>query len=457
VNINELRASRNDHYLAAEKLIKAARASSKDLVGADLEQYETHISEIRRIDALMDRSESVSAGGERIISMPGEPLKMRPGQKFTPVPFGAGAQAIVPTDAWTDPRTGQPVCVLTPQQRMSDLAEPSAYDDGPLSLAKYVRGIVTGRWNNAERELRAMNEGTLGSGGYLVPSPLSSAIIDRVRNNAVMIRAGAKTVPMDSQTLSIARVAAANGDPTAAWHAENAAITASDMAFEAVKFTAQTLACLVTASVEVLEDAAGLDTVVADAMGRVLALELDRACLLGSGTAPEPRGIRNQSNVVIDSTTFTTNGSAISASAPTGAVAWDWLSKQVSGLWGVNESPTAVIYNARTAGELDLLRASTGEVLPPPGSVANLQRLVTNSIPSNLTQGSNSDCSEAFVGDFSQALVGMRRELVFEVSRTASVGSTSMFSTMGVAMRIYLRADFQVARPGAFRVVTGIR
>lgn len=452
MNINELRAERNDHYLAAEKLIKAVRTAGKDLVGADLEQYQTHIAEIKRIDALMDRSESVGAGGERIISMPGEPLKMRPAQKFTTV----GARATVPTDVWTDPKTGQPVCVLTPQQSMSDLSEPSAYDNEPLSLARYVRGIVTGRWNNAERELRAMNEGTLGSGGYLVPSPLSSQIIDKVRNAAVLIRAGARTIPMDSQTLSIARVAP-TGDPTAAWHAENAAITASDMGFEAVKFTAQTLACLVTASVEVLEDAAGLDAVVADAMGRVLALELDRAGLRGSGSAPEPRGIRNQSNVVIDSTTFTTNGSAISGTTPTGAVAWDWLSKQVSGLWGVNENPNAVIYNARTAGELDLLRASTGEVLPPPGSVANLQRLVTNSIPSNLTQGTNSDCSEAFIGDFSQALVGMRRELVFEVSRTASVGATSMFSTMGVAMRVYLRADFQVARPGAFRVVTGIR
>jgi HK97 family phage major capsid protein len=440
MNIHELRASRHDAFLAAEKLVRAAKDTGRDLEGQALTEYNQQIGTMKALDNQIAEIERQRG-----------PVRMNPGSMFDAL-LG-GPQTATATD-FVDPRSGQPVAVLAPEQRMVDLAEPSP--DGPLSLAKFVRGIVTGKWRGAERELQAMNEGSLGSGGYLVPTPLSSQIIDKVRNACVMVRAGSRTIPMDSQTLSIARVAP-TGDPTAAWHAENAAITASDMGFEAVKFQAQTLACIVTASVEVLEDATGLDAVVADAMGRVLAIELDRACLRGSGTSPEPKGIRNQSNVVVDSTTFTTNGSVIGAAAPTGAVAWDWLSKQVSGLWAVNENPNAAIYSARTAGELDLLRATTGEVLPPPGSVASLQRLVTNSIPNTLTQGTSNDCSEAYVGDFSQALIGMRRELVFEVSRTASVGATSMFSTMGIALRVYLRADFQVARPGAFRVVTGIR
>jgi HK97 family phage major capsid protein len=124
---------------------------------------------------------------------------------------------------------------------------------------------------------------------------------------------------------------------------------------------------------------------------------------------------------------------------------------------GLNEHPNAVIYNARTAGELDLLRATTGEVLPPPGSVADLQRLVTNAIPSNLTVGTSSDTSEAYVGDYAQLLMGSRTELVLEVSREANVGATSMFTTLQSAVRVYLRCDFQVARPAAFRVVCGIR
>lgn len=84
-----------------------------------------------------------------------------------------------------------------------------------------------------------MVEGTLSAGGYMVPSPLSAQIIDKARNSAVCIRAGARTVPMDSSTLAIAPC---NRDPTAAWRAEMAAISASDMALDRVVLTAHTLA-----------------------------------------------------------------------------------------------------------------------------------------------------------------------------------------------------------------------
>jgi HK97 family phage major capsid protein len=355
-------------------------------------------------------------------------------------------------DAWIDPRTGQAIHVLKPEDRMADLD--ATVHGETLSAGKCLRGIITGRWDNAAAERQAMTEGTLSSGGFLLPSPLSNEIIDRVRNAAVVVRAGARTIPMESSTLAIARV---NADPTVGWHSENGTITASEPAFDRVTFTAQTLASLATMSVELFEDVANIDSVVINTIAKVLAIELDRACLRGSGVAPQPKGILNQTNVVIDSTTFGANGSTISGTTPTGAVAWDWLSKQNSALWGVNENPNAAIYSARTAGELDLLRASTGAVLPPPGSVADLQRLFTNSIPNNLTVGTSVDCSEAYVGNFEEALIGLRRDVVVEVSRFANVGATSLFSTLGVGIRAYLRADFQVARPGAFRVVTGVR
>jgi len=147
----------------------------------------------------------------------------------------------------------------------------------------------------------------------------------------------------------------------------------------------------------------------------------------------------------------------ISDRAPTGAVAWDWGSKQVSGLWQPNENPNAAIWSARTAGELDLLRTSTGEVLAPPDSVAKLKRLFTNQIPNNLTQGANNDCSLAFVGDFTNLLIGMRTQLQLEISREAVVNSVSMFETLQVAIRAYLRADIALEHPAGFRVVTGIR
>jgi HK97 family phage major capsid protein len=112
--------------------------------------------------------------------------------------------------------------------------------------------------------------------------------------------------------------------------------------------------------VELAEDAANIDSVVSKTLGKGLALELDRAALRGSGTAPEPRGIRNQTGVAVDSTTFGTNGSVISNAAPTGAVGWIWLAKTIANRWTANERPNAAIYAPRTAGDLDQLTDSTG-------------------------------------------------------------------------------------------------
>jgi HK97 family phage major capsid protein len=439
-NVNNCLAEKHELRQKAQALIDGAKRSGHDLKGTELEQFNQLTA---KIGELTERLERHAQNLPQLDALPMPNIG----------PRNTASQNAANGPDWVDPKSGRPVQVLSREQRMSDLvsyAEPGE----PLSLGRYLRGIATGRWDGAAREMTAMSEGSLGGGGYLVPAPLSTAVIDRVRNASVMIRAGSKTIPMDSQTLGIARVAS---DVTPAWHTEAAAITATDMGFEKVTFTAQTLAAIAVLSVELFEDAANLESLIPDAIGKVLAIELDRACLCGTGTAPEPRGLRNQSNVVIDSTTFGVDGAAIATTTPTGAVAWDWLAKQCSALWSVNENANAAIYSARTAGELDLLRSSTGEILLPPGSVANLQRLYTNSIPNTLTQGASHDCSEAFIGDFSQALIGMRKELVLEFSRQANVGATSLFSTMQIGIRAYLRADFQVARPAAFRVVTGIR
>lgn len=355
-------------------------------------------------------------------------------------------------EPWVNQETGEAIKVLTREERMADLVVSPGYE--PLSIGKYIRGLATGEWKGAAAEHRAMSEGSIGAGLALVPSPLAANIIDRARNASVLFQAGALTIPMDSQTLSIARV---SGDPTAAWKTEAAVITPSDLTFEKVTFTAQVLAAICQVSVELIEDASNVDQVVSETLARVLALELDRAGLRGSGTPPELKGIRYQTGVNIDTTTFTTNGSVISASAPAGAPAHIWLAKMIAAMWAVNEAPNAVIWAPRTAGEMDQLVDSTGQPLRELPSESKLTKLQTASVPITLTQGTSNDCSEATLGDFSKAMVGMRTSLTLEVSRIGNVGSTSMFTTMQVGIRAYLRADFQVARPAAFRVVCGIR
>jgi HK97 family phage major capsid protein len=291
--------------------------------------------------------------------------------------------------------------------------------------------------------MASLGVGTDSAGGFLVPGPLAGRVIDKARNQARIFQAGALTVPMQSSTLKIARVAT---DPTAAWKAENAQATASDMTFEALTLTARSLIAIAKLSIELMEDSPTINDVVENAMAQALALELDRAALYGSGTAPEPRGIINTSGVGIQSQG--TNGAALTS--------YDAFSTAVQTIQAANGDPNAVIYAARTAGTLDRLKDSTGQPLQPPQSFRELTKLVTSQVPVNRTHGAASNASDAFVGEWPELLVGVRTQLRIEASRVSVVGGESAFDRLQVHVRAYLRADIGVAQPSHFVVVTGI-
>lgn len=322
------------------------------------------------------------------------------------------------------------VKVLRSNEKLSDLVMSTEN----LSLGRFVRGIVTGDWTGAQAELRALNESTLAQGGYLVPTPLSTRIIDLARNKAQALRAGCLTVPMDSKTLTLAKVV---GDPTAHWKQEGAAITKSDMSFEKLELSAKTLVAMVDLTIEVLEDAQNIDSVVENAIANALALELDRAILLGDGTNNSPVGIYN-----------TTGIQTISVGGP--ITDYTEISNAVQKIEEQNGTPGSIIYAPRTKGAIDRFVDTTGQPLRPLESYMKLRKFVTNQIPTDL--GANANETLIFVGDFSQCLVGMRKNLTIEVNRY----DTDSWNNLGVSIRAYLRADVQLARPEHFCVIDQI-
>jgi HK97 family phage major capsid protein len=174
-------------------------------------------------------------------------------------------------------------------------------DPSRCSLGRFARGLVTGRWDGAEMEKRAMLEGGLTTGGALLPSPLSGHLIDLVRNKAQVLAAGATTVPMDTPTLFMGRLTA-GPNPALAWKSEGAAIADSSLSVDRLTFTAQTLPCLVKVSFELFDD---LQPQAADLIQqeivKEMALALDLAALRGNGVAPTPLGLRFQSGVTLTS------------------------------------------------------------------------------------------------------------------------------------------------------------
>lgn len=340
-------------------------------------------------------------------------------------------------------RTGPPAPrgpVLTREQNLEDWARTRGLipEDQQLSFDRYLRGLATGNWDNAEHE-RALSEGTLTAGGHLVPTPLSSRVIDLARNQARVFQAGAITVPMTAQTLKLARL---TGEGSPAWKTENAAITDADMTFDSVTFTARTLVRLVKLSVELFEDAdPSSEDVIARAFASQLALELDRVALRGSGTPPEPRGILNTSGVTV--TTHGANGGNLTN--------YDWLIDAAGAVLANNFEPNAHIVAPRSVTSLAKLKeATTNAYLTPPAGL--LPRLPTKQIPINNTTGTSTDTSEIYTAQWDQLMIGVRTNFTLKF-----LSERYLADNLQYAFLAYLRADVQLAQPGAFVVDTGVR
>ena len=302
-------------------------------------------------------------------------------------------------------------------------------DEPELSLAKSLRGYLTGEWDGADLERKAMASSALGA---ILPTPISNQIIDLARNASTVIRAGAVTVPMTTATLKLARM---TGDVTAAWYAEAGAISESDATLDSVTLTARKMACMVRINREILEDSSpGVDGIIRNSVAQAMALELDRVALVGTGTAPQPRGLQNVSGI----NTVTSVGTPAD------------YGKFLDAIFEVrldNFEPNAVINSVRTAKTLAKLFTGISSDKTPlmmPSDYSALTRFASNQIPVNLGVGTNE--SLAFVGKFDELMIGLRQNIIIEVSNSAS----DVFEKDQVMLRATWRGDVQVTRATAF-------
>lgn len=355
--------------------------------------------------------------------------------------------------AFRDLKTGEEIRGLTRGDKMphEGFADPSD-ELRDVSVGDLAQGLISGKFpNDGSRhlaattkseavgaELRTMAEGTNSLGGFVVPSVLSSGFIDLARNQMSTMKAGAVTVPMTSQTLDIGRIAT---DPTASWKNENAALSSSDTTLERVQFTARTLGTVIKLSRELWEDSPNISNVINRGLSRAMALEMDRVALVGSGSAPEPQGIWNSSNVQTYSASSTATYSMVSQAVEKVRIA--------------NHEPNAMIARPQSYGTIDRLIDSQNQPLRPPPSYAGLQHFPSMQVPLDTNQ-SPADEAIAFVGDFSNLLFGTRTTMSLAVSTSASDASDDAFPQYQIWVGAWLRIDVQLAHPEAFCVIEDI-
>lgn len=322
---------------------------------------------------------------------------------------------------------------LTREQRMTDWhkreVDPASEYAG-LRVGQYLRSMAIGAKTDLEK--RALAEGTDSAGGYTVPSVIAASLIDLLRAQSVCIQAGAVTLPLISDSNSIAKLAT---DPTPAWRAENAAVAESDPTFANVLLTPRSLAVQVKVSRELLEDSLNLETELPRIMAAAMAKEWDRVALLGTGTAPQPRGIANTSGI----------GTAALAGALT---SYAPLVTARTAIKTANAEPTAIIMHPRDEGTLTGLTASDNQPLMAPAAIRELPMLTTTSIPTN--GGAGTDESTLFMGDFRHLYLGLRSVIRVDVLRELYAGNHQY------GFVCHMRGDVAVAHAGAFHTTTAV-
>lgn len=307
------------------------------------------------------------------------------------------------------------------------------------TLTDFMRGVAG--MSSTETVMASLAVGTDTAGGYAVPDVVMPGILSALVPASSLLQAGAGIVPMGYGAKSVS-TAAIDTLPTASWREELGNVAESQPTLRSVQSTPRSLACIVRVSRELLADGSDVDRALRQVIAQAFAKELDRVGLLGSGAAPEPRGLRNTAGINV--VPLAANGAALDSFRP--------LLKAYGKSIDANApAPTAAIMAGRTLLDFEGLTDTTGQPLQRPRLIDNLSFVPTSQLPVNVEAGTSNDTSEIFLGDFSGLYFLMRESLSIQLLREA-------FAKTGeIGFLCHMRADVVINYPQQFTVITGVR
>lgn len=242
-------------------------------------------------------------------------------------------------------------------------------------------------------------------------------VLDHLSTESVLLRAGARVVPVAGRIAHIPRVLT---DGSASWTPEGEEIPSDAPTGDTIDLTPKKLANLVGLSRESIEDAP-IDEL--DGVGRSLtrsvAAAIDsRAFGTAVATATEPAGLRSYAIL-----------------AQTGGVTIDNIIRAVGTVEAVGAVANAIFLAPADLTTLRLVKEATGSnkpVLQPDLQAGGAERIAGATVFST----PDLPAGVALVGDSSQIVVGLRRDVAVEFS------SEAKFTSDSVVARVTCRTDW---------------
>lgn len=314
-------------------------------------------------------------------------------------------------------------------------------------IGKAPQGI----WIPPEVLQRDLTAGTATAGGNLVGTEhLAGEFVDIFRNRSHVVTLGATELSELNGDVSIPTQ---TGASTAYWIPENGAPTESSLSFGQLLLKPKTLGGYVDFSRKlVLQASPAIESLVRRDLASVLAIELDRAAINGSGSGEEPRGILNTSG--IGSVVIGTNG---------GVPTWEHMLELESALatsnadfgsLGLLTTPACrkkLKGTPKVSG--DAGAGFVWETAPADqngfGRVNGYRAASSGNVPANLTKGTSSGiCSAIVFGNWADLVIGRwgGLDLLTDPYAMSTSGGVRVIALMDVDFGIRHAASFAVIK-----------
>lgn len=301
---------------------------------------------------------------------------------------------------------------------------------------KDVRMLCKALLDGDRMAAKALSEGTDNAGGYLVPDEFV-ARVDEMTLEYGLVRQFANVFNVSSKTINIPKL---TDEPTVVWVSEGGVISTGQPKFGQTQITIKDAGIIVPITNDLLDDVA---VPITEILGRIFARAFAKAedyqAFNGDGSVF--MGILNHPDVPV--ATMGTGDTAFTNLAST-----DLLDLNAAVHDAAEENSR--YYMHRTVHNLvrKMTNGVTGPFLFPGNDIWGYPYSKTSLLSSIADSGANKKFM--IFGDMSKLYFAKRKEISLQLSNQATVGTTNLYESNMVAIRVIERVGMAIAFPTAF-------
>jgi len=296
---------------------------------------------------------------------------------------------------------------------------------------------------NAEQRVVTTALPAAGPGAAIIPTDYRADLfIDRLRHANRVRALGATMLTGLTGNVTIPRKKAG---VVAGWVAENTPLPTSDMQFDGVTLTPKHAGVITEWSRNMIQQASpDVEQLARNDMTAELAGTLDRAAILGSGVAPEPRGILNTPGI-----------GSVAIGANGGAITFNALADLMGAVDDADATGEAMGFLTNTKVRRQAAKALDGQGNPFGVQVMfqGLAPAISNNVPGNLTKGTGTDLSPIIYGNWSDLIIGVWSELDILVNPFESIA----YAKGNVQIRAMMTVDIAVRHAESFAAIRDVK